>query len=1061
MEEKLRNTTGRRMSASLDGDAAQARPRERRVKGAPLPPPSQLGDDRSAERSKRGSAKQTASDAAKPVEKAAGKKQSGEAKPVEEKSKRGSAKQTASDAAKPVEKAAGKKSDGAAQPVRKDADTAAKSAAAQPAVAKEVKTGESAANEAAVSKSDVVESEQTAPTPEQPAEERKSKAKAAKRAQKEVAAAAEEKKKIVVEQATPLKEASSAEALEESAPEQQVSQERREVRRPRKRSAARPVRVEADPSVGLTREQVDERIATGWTNDQPEIITKSYAGIFRTNVLTLFNIINFVLAALILVYGELKNMLFIIIVTCNIVVGIVQEIRSKRVLEKMSLVSAPHVDAVRDGKVAPIAVSDIVLDDIIVLKQGMQIPADCHVADGVCEVNESLLTGEQDDVHKQAGDFLYSGSFVQAGECRARVSAVGSDSFSSKLMAEAKKFKKPKSELMRSINWIIRIVTIAIFPLGILMFFNNRANTDSLNEAVTGTVASVVGMIPEGLVMLTSIALAVGVVKLAKKRTLVQDLYSIETLARVDVLCLDKTGTITEGSMQVEKTHIYSTRYGLPDDIMTNMVAALGAEGATFEAFSRYFKSNVVWKAEKTIPFSSSRKWSAADFGAQGRFIVGAPEFVLKDRYSLVQSDVNEYGAQGFRVLVLVRTTQSLTEKPDTDKMRPVALIVLSDKIRDNAKTTLDYFARQGVTLKVISGDNPLTVSKVAERAGLDGADKYVDATELDTEEKIYDAVENYTVFGRVTPKQKKLFVTALKSRGHTVGMTGDGVNDVMALKEADCSIAMASGSEASRNVAQLVLLDSDFASLPSVVAEGRRVINNIERAASLFLVKTTFSVVLSLLLIVLGLAYPFEPIQLTLISGLFVGIPSFFLAIEPNDAKVKGSFLGKVFNKALPSGLTVATMVTIIGVVYRDVGIDVSAQVSTMSFYVTSLVSFITLLWVCMPYNKERLYLLAMCVVVYIAAVSATFVRDILSLAALTTEMTWNIVFILLAVFPMIVVMRAEIEAFKKLCKDIYGFARKAAAAIPGHEGRVQRRREKRQRKKAAKTARYTKDIN
>ena len=631
-------------------------------------------------------------------------------------------------------------------------------------------------------------------------------------------------------------------------------------------------------------------------------------------------------------------------------------------------------------------------------------------------------------MHKQSGDFLYSGSFVQAGDCRARVSAVGADSFSSKLMAEAKKFKKPKSELMRSINWIIRIVSIAIVPLGILMFFNNRTNTDSLNEAVTGTVASVVGMIPEGLVMLTSIALAVGVIKLARKRTLVQDLYSIETLARVDVLCLDKTGTITEGSMQVEKTHIYSTRYGLPDDIMTNMVAALGAEGATFEAFSRYFKSNVVWKAEKTVPFSSARKWSAADFGSEGRFVVGAPEFVLKDRYQLVAGDVAEYSAQGYRVLVLVKTMQQLGENMDPEKMRPVALIVLSDKIRDNAKTTLEYFARQGVELKVISGDNPLTVSKVAERAGLAGADRYVDATELDTQEKIYDAVEKYTVFGRVTPKQKKLFVTALKDHGRTVGMTGDGVNDVMALKEADCSIAMAS---------------------------------DIERAASLFLVKTTFSVVLSLILIILGLAYPFEPIQLTLISGLFVGIPSFFLAIEPNDAKVTGSFLGKVFNKALPSGLTVAVMVTIIGVVYRDVGIDVSAQVSTMSFYVTSLVSFITLLWVCMPYNKERLYLLAMCVVVYIAAVSATFVRDILSLAALTTEMTWNIVFILLAVFPMIVVMRAEIEAVKKLCKDVWAFFGRVAAAIPGHEKRAKRRQEKKAHKKAAKSARYnTKDI-
>ncbi len=785
-------------------------------------------------------------------------------------------------------------------------------------------------------------------------------------------------------------------------------------------------RVQPDPSQGLTEEQVQERFGRGMNNVQPNVVSKSYLGIFRSNVLTLFNFINFVLAALIFVFGEFKNMLFIGVVTVNIIVGVVQEIRSKKVLEKMSLIAAPHVDLVRGGKVVQCEISDIVIDDIMILKQGMQIPSDSIVVEGQCEVNESLLTGEQDDVHKQNGDFLYSGSFVQAGECKARVSAVGEDNFTSKLMAEAKKFKKPKSELMRSINWIIRIVTLAIFPLGILMFYTNKITTSTINEAVTGTVASVVGMIPEGLVMLTSIALAVGVIKLARKRTLVQDLYSIETLARVDMLCLDKTGTITEGSMQVEKTHIYSTKFGNVDDIMANMVSALGAQGSTFEAFAQYFRSNEKYEVVGTVPFSSSRKWSAADFGAQGKFIVGAPEFVLKERYSLVENDVKEYSAQGFRVLVLVRTTQPLKDDLDRDRLKPIALIVLSDKIRENAKDTLAYFAKQGVDLKVISGDNPLTVSKVAERAGLANADKFIDATELDTDEKIYDACDKYTIFGRVTPKQKKTLVTALKSKGHTVGMTGDGVNDVMALKEADCSIAMASGSEASRNVAQLVLLDSDFAALPSVVAEGRRVINNIERAASLFLVKTSFSILLTLLLIILQMNYPFEPIQLTLISGLFVGLPSFFLAIEPNDAKVKGSFLGKVFKKALPAGFTVATMVTIICLVYRNVGIDVSAQVSTMAFYVTSLVSFIVLMWVCIPYTKERLYLIAMCLVLYIAAITSSFIRNILSISGLTTQMTINIVFILLAVFPMIIFWRAEIGAFNGLVREMREFGQK-----------------------------------
>lgn len=823
-------------------------------------------------------------------------------------------------------------------------------------------------------------------------------------------------------------EAESAdESVQESAHEE-VAEEKPQVKAKKSKKdkikySGELERLQPDPSQGLTDEQVQERFARGMNNVQPNVVSKSYLGIFRSNVLTLFNFINFVLAALIFVFGELKNMLFIGVVTVNIIVGVVQEIRSKKVLEKMSLIAAPHVDLVRGGKVVQSEISDIVIDDIMILKQGMQIPSDSIVVEGQCEVNESLLTGEQDDVHKQNGDFLYSGSFVQAGECKARVTAVGEDNFTSKLMAEAKKFKKPKSELMRSINWIIRIVTIAIFPLGLLMFYTNKLTTSTINEAVTGTVASVVGMIPEGLVMLTSIALAVGVIKLARKRTLVQDLYSIETLARVDMLCLDKTGTITEGSMQVEKTHIYSTKFGHVDDIMTNMVAALGAQGSTFEAFAQYFKSSEKYDVVSTVPFSSSRKWSAADFGTVGKFIVGAPEFVLKERYSLVENDVKEYSAQGFRVLVLVRTTQPLKDDLDRERLKPIALIVLSDKIRENAKDTLAYFAKQGVELKVISGDNPLTVSKVAERAGLANADKFIDATELDTDEKIYEACDKYTIFGRVTPKQKKVLVTSLKSKGHTVGMTGDGVNDVMALKEADCSIAMASGSEASRNVAQLVLLDSDFAALPSVVAEGRRVINNIERAASLFLVKTSFSILLTLLLIILQMNYPFEPIQLTLISGLFVGLPSFFLAIEPNDSKVRGSFLSKVFKKALPAGFTVATMVTIICLVYRNVGIDVSAQVSTMAFYVTSLVSFIVLMWVCIPYTKERLYLIAMCLVLYIAAITSSFIRNILSISGLTTEMTINIVFMLLAVFPMIIFWRAEIGAFNSLVREIKDF--------------------------------------
>ena len=781
------------------------------------------------------------------------------------------------------------------------------------------------------------------------------------------------------------------------------------------------VRVEADPKVGLTKEQVQERIDKRCTNVQPNVITKSYFQIFRSNLLTLFNFVNIFLASAVLIYGNVKNVLFIGLVVANAVIGVFQEIRAKLTLEKMSLLTAPSVDVVRHGETLHLPISDIVLDDVIVLRQGSQVPTDCVVLDGMCEANESLLTGEQDDIHKAKGAEMLSGSMVQAGEVRCRVTAVGEDSYSSKLLAEAKKFKKQKSELMKSINYIIRIVTIIIFPLGIMMFFNNLSvNNGEMNATVTNTVASIVGMIPEGLVALTSVALATGVYKLSKKQTLVQELYSIETLARVDVLCLDKTGTITEGSMQVEQVHVYSSKYGLIDDIVGNMVETLGDQGATFAAFKEYFHYNEKFEAQKNIPFSSARKWSAVDFKDKGRFIVGAPEFVLKDKYYLVENDAKEYTAQGYRVLVLATTTEALNETLNPDKIKPVALIILSDKIRENATKTFEYFAKQGVALKVISGDNPLTVSKVAERAGLIGAEKYIDAsTDLLTEEQIYDACDKYTIFGRVSPKQKKQLVKALKSKGYTVGMTGDGVNDVMALKEADCSIAMASGSEAARNVSQLVLLNSDFASLPSVVAEGRRVINNIERAASLFLVKTTFSALLSILMVVFKLSYPFEPIQLTLVSTLFVGLPSFFLALEPNDTKVSGNFLSKVFKKALPAGFTISFLVFIICYMYSDIGINVSGQIGTMSCYIYGFVSFAVLAQVCLPYNKERLFLIAICLIAFIWCVTVQFTRTIFGLVPLTSDMTFTAIILTICIIPTIIFMRVEIEAFRTLFKE------------------------------------------
>ena len=790
------------------------------------------------------------------------------------------------------------------------------------------------------------------------------------------------------------------------------------------------VNVEAGADDGLNDEQVEERELRGMTNKVDNSISKSYLKIFTTNIFTLFNLLNIFLACLIIILnGQIKNMLFAGIAMINLVIGIIQEIRSKRALDKLSLVSAPSIEAVRNGQVVEISTDDIVIDDIIILKQGSQIPTDCIVVGGECEANESLLTGEQDDIHKGIGDQLMSGSFVQSGKCRARVMAVGEDTYASKLMSEAKKFKKSKSELMRSINWIIRIATIIIFPLGILMFITNMKHATSISGAVTSTVSSVIGMIPEGLVMLTSVALALGIVRLAKKRTLVQDLYSIEALARVDVLCLDKTGTITEGSMQVESVHVYSSKFGSPDDIMANLVNALGKNNATFEACAEYFSSNETYKVSKLMPFSSARKWSGASFSGVGTFIVGAPEFVLKERYSLVERNVNEYAMEGYRVLVLVTTPESLQDGAmDPAKMELVALIVLSDKIRSTASATFEYFEQQGVQLKVISGDNPLTVSKVAERAGMKNAEKYIDASvDLDTPDKIYEAAEKYTVFGRVSPSQKKELVAALKAHGHTVGMTGDGVNDVMALKESDCSIAMASGSDASRNVAQLVLLDSDFSSLPSVVSEGRRVINNIERASSLFLVKTTFSAVLSLLLIIFQFStYPFEPIQLTLINALFVGVPSFILALEPNDRRVKGNFLSKVFKRALPAGLTVAFAIILVCWMYNDIGFDVSPQISTMSVFITASVSFVVLVQVCMPYTKDKIFMLALLLVAFIFAVSNSFLSEKFSLVSLNSDMVLRLVIIIACILPIMAFMRVEIEAFKALFKETGGFIKR-----------------------------------
>lgn len=729
-------------------------------------------------------------------------------------------------------------------------------------------------------------------------------------------------------------------------------------------------RIDADFTVGLTSADVEERTSKGYTNATPKDASKSYLSIIRTNLITLFNGINLILGLLVIFFGDIQNALFLGTVTVNILIGIIQEIRSKKTVEKLSLLTEPKVKVVRDSIEQEIDIQQLVVDDIMVLKAGNQIPSDSIVVDGELSVNESLLTGEQDAVKKQVGDTLFSGSFVVSGTSRAKVDKVGADNYSSKIVSSAKKYKKPNSELMKGIQWIIRAVTIMLFIVGPLVFWNNAKNYDSLNKVVNYSVGAIIGMIPEGLVLLTSVALAVGVIRLSKKNTLVQELYCIETLARVDMLCLDKTGTITEGTMQVEDViKLKRTRDNI-ENIIGNMVDALDDNNATFMALKDRFQSTDKMNFTDKMPFNSTRKMSAVRFDDGNTYIIGAPEFVLKDRISEVEDIVNENAKKGYRVLVLAKTVEEISEKDfNTKKIKPVAVIVISDKIRENAADTLSYFAKQGVNIKIISGDNPVTVSKIAERVGLKGAEKYVDASTLKTDEQIFDAVKKYVVFGRVTPLQKKQIVKALKLQGHTVGMTGDGVNDVMALKESDCSIAMASGSDAARNTSQLVLLDNNFASLPYVVAEGRRVVNNIIRAASLFIVKTSLSILLAICMVIMDIGTPFVAIQLTLISTVIVGIPSFFLAIEPNDSKISGTFLSKVAKTALPAGITITIMIVLAHILAPEL-LDVDGQMSTFCFYIYALMQFFVLFTTCKPLDVKRGTLFVGCVALFFLAI-------------------------------------------------------------------------------------------
>lgn len=720
-------------------------------------------------------------------------------------------------------------------------------------------------------------------------------------------------------------------------------------------------RIAADPQSGLSAEQVKRRFAQGENNYKVESSTLSVPEIVRSNVCTYFNLVFAVIAVLLAIVGAWSDMLFLPIIVANTCIGIIQEVHSKKVLDKLSILNAPHAVVIRDGKRQEIPADQLVLDDIVEFSAGSQIPADAKVVSGELQVNESLITGESDEIEKREGDSLLSGSFVVSGKACARLEKVGKDSYISKLTLQATKSKKgEQSEMIRSLNYLIMVMGIIIIPIGIALFVQSFIyNEGTFHDSITGMVAAIIGMIPEGLYLLTSVALAVSSVRLAQKKVLIHDMKCIETLARVNVLCVDKTGTITEPGMHVYDFSVLDGEDQLEiSQLLADFVAAQEKDNATMEALKAHFSNGSGMRAREVYSFSSETKYSGAVMNDGKSYVIGAPEFVLRGQFAQYQEQIATYSSKGYRVLVFAQYEGTLDRKPLTEPVLPLCFVMLANPIRKGAKETFTYFAENDVDIKVISGDNPLTVSVIAAEAGIVGAERFVDASTLKEKEDYDRAVEEYTVFGRVTPSQKRMLVQALKEHKKTVAMTGDGVNDVLALKDADCSVAMASGSEAASNVAQLVLLDSDFSRMPSVVAEGRRVVNNIERTAALYIVKNIFSMLLAIFSVILMLDYPLEPSQVSLISMFTIGIPSFVLALEPNKDLIRGHFLTNVLVRALPAGLTDFIVVSGLVIFCREFQVDLDC-LSTSCTILVAIVGFMILHRIARPMNTGHIVML------------------------------------------------------------------------------------------------------
>lgn len=735
---------------------------------------------------------------------------------------------------------------------------------------------------------------------------------------------------------------------------------------------------------GLTSQQVSQRISEGKVNVTSNIRTKSIGRIFRDNICTLFNAINVVLLVALAFVGSYKNMLFIGIMIANTTIGIVQEIRSKKSVDKLTILSEKKVTVVRDGAECEISREEIVQDDLIVLSRGSQIPADCIVCEGECKVNESLLTGESDLIEKNAGDELLSGSFISLGKCYAKADKVGADCYAAKINNEAKYIKKVNSEILRSFNLIIKICTFILFPVGIAFFIRQFGiNDGNLQATVVSTVAALLGMIPKGMILLTSSVLAVSIIRLSRKKVLVQEMYCIETLARVDVLCLDKTGTLTTDEMNV--TDI------IPLNNKDEITAALASiayfsedKNATLLAIEKYVKNEKHIGCKKFYAFSSETKWSGGEFDNGKSYIIGAAEFIFKDKekYKDLFKTIENI-KDTVRIIVLASTDKSLNNGLPDD-ITPLAVVLIKDKLRENVNETINYFKEQGVALKVISGDSVKTVQNIAKDTGILGAENAVDMTTVKTQEELEKAAETCSVFGRVTPQQKKQLVLALKKNGHSVAMTGDGVNDVLALKEADCSIAMAAGSDAARNVSQLVLVNNDFASMPGVVAEGRRTINNLEQSSALYIVKTIYTIILSVFFVFFHMPYPFEPIHFSLVGALTVGLPSFVLALQPNKNRIKGNFTYNIIARAVPAAF--CTVLNIIGMAiitkFTTLAPD---EYSTICVYMTALCAYMLILRLSYPFNALRI---AMLVVSFVGIVlGCVFFAGFFSLVWLSVD--------------------------------------------------------------------------